>query len=93
MHSTGLGKVSKVQCKLLGRVRLLFTSPMDWILQARILEWVVFPFSRDLPNPGIKPRFPALQADSLPDEPQGEYKGQEKLLSVQMASVMPTVKK
>ena len=28
------------------------------ILQARILEWVVFPFSRDLPNPGIKPRFP-----------------------------------
>jgi len=23
----------------------------------------------DLPNPGIKPRFPALQADSLPSEP------------------------
>ena len=26
------------------------------ILQARILEWVAIPFSRDLPNPGIKPR-------------------------------------
>ena len=26
-----------------------------WILHARILEWVVTPFSRDLPNPGIKP--------------------------------------
>ena len=23
----------------------------------------------DLPNPGIKPRFPALQEDSLPSEP------------------------
>ena len=26
----------------------------------------------DLPNPGIKPRSPALQADSLPTEPQGK---------------------
>ena len=41
------------------------------ILQARILEWVAFPFSRDLPNPGIKPRSPSLQADSLP----GDHKG------------------
>ena len=42
--------------------------------QARILEWVAFPFSRDIPNPGIKPRSPALQADSLPAEPQGKPK-------------------
>ena len=34
------------------------------VLQARILEWVAIPFSMDLPNPGIKPRSPALQADS-----------------------------
>ena len=27
---------------------------------------------RDLPNPGIKPRSPTLQADSLPAEPQGK---------------------
>ena len=39
------------------------------ILQARILEWVAFPFSRGSPKPGIKPRSPALQADSLPPEP------------------------
>ena len=26
------------------------------ILQVKILEWVAIPFSRDLPNPGIKPR-------------------------------------
>ena len=30
-------------------------SSVCGILQARILEWVVMPFSRDLPNPGIKP--------------------------------------
>ena len=28
-----------------------------------------FPTSVDLPNPGIEPGFPALQADSLPSEP------------------------
>ena len=39
-------------------------------LQARILEWVAFPFSRDFPNPGVKPRSPALQTDSLSVEPQ-----------------------
>ena len=51
-------------------------DPMDYtvhgILQARILQWVASPFSRDLPNPGIEPRSPALQADSLPGEPQGK---------------------
>ena len=51
-------------------------APMDYtvhgILQARILEWVAFPSPGDLPNPGIKPRSPALQADSLPAEPQGK---------------------
>ena len=26
----------------------------------------------NLPNPGIEPRFPALQADSLPSEPPGK---------------------
>ena len=42
-------------------------NPMDFtvhgILQARIMEWVAFPISRDLPNPRIKPRSPTLQAD------------------------------
>ena len=41
------------------------------ILQAGILEWVAFPFSRDRPNPGIKPRSLTLQVDSLPTELQG----------------------
>ena len=43
------------------------------ILQARILEWVAIPFSRDLPDPGIKPGSPALQADSLLSEPPGKH--------------------
>ena len=30
-----------------------------------------FPSLRDLPDPGIKPGSPALQADSLPYESQG----------------------
>ena len=31
-----------------------------------------FPSPGDLPNPGIKPGFPALQADSLPSKPPGK---------------------
>ena len=36
--------------------------------------WSEYPFPSpgDLSNPGIKPRSPALQADSLPAEPQGK---------------------
>ena len=53
-----------------------FCDPMDYtvhgILQARILEWVTFPYLGDLPNPGIEPRSPTLQADSLPAEPPGK---------------------
>ena len=41
------------------------------ILQARILE---FSSPGDLPNPGIEPRSPAWQADSLPAEPPGKPK-------------------
>jgi len=46
-------------------------DPMDYtvhgILQARILEWIAFPFSRSS-QPGIEPGSLALQADSLPTE-------------------------
>ena len=34
-----------------------------------------FPSPGDLPNPGIKPRSPALQADSLPSKPPGKPRG------------------
>ena len=32
-----------------------------------------FPSSGDLPNPGIKPRSPALQAHALPSESLGNF--------------------
>ena len=54
-------------------------DPMDsahGILQARILEWVALPISRDLPNPGIEPRSLALQVDS--SEPAGKEEPKSK---------------
>ena len=51
-------------------------SPMDCtvhgILQARILEWVPIPSPVDLPDPGIAPKSPDLQVDSLLSEPPGK---------------------
>ena len=44
-----------------------FSSPEHW-------SGYIFPSPGDLPNPGIEPRSPALQADSLPAEPQGKPK-------------------
>ena len=42
-----------------------FSRPEYWSGQS-------FPSPGDLPNQRIKPRSPALQADSLPAEPQGK---------------------
>ena len=52
-------------------------NPVDYtvhgILQARILEWVAFPFSRGS-SQGSESGSPTLQADSLPAEPQRKPK-------------------
>ena len=70
---------------------LTLCNPMDCslpgfsvhgIFQARTLEWVAIFFSRYLPNPGIKPRSPALQADALPSEPSEKPK-QVKVKAIQ----------
>ena len=65
-----LSSSSKVKVKSFSRVRLFATSWTDCtihgILQARILEWVTFPFSKG----SSQPRDPELQVDSLPAEPQ-----------------------
>ena len=51
-------------------------DPMDGIvhviLQARILEWIAFPFSRASSYPGIELGSPTLQADSLPVKLSGK---------------------
>ena len=49
-------------------------SSAHGILQARILEWVTFPFSRVSFQPRIKPRSPTLHVDSLPVELPGKPK-------------------
>ena len=44
-----------------------FSRPEYW-------SGLPFPSPRALPNPGIKPMSAALQAESLPAEPQGKPK-------------------
>ena len=39
-----------------------------------------FPFPGDLPDPGIKPRSPALQADHLPTELGASHSSREKMV-------------
>ena len=41
-------------------------SSVHGILQARILQWLPFPSSGDLPNPGTEPEAPACQAVFYP---------------------------
>ena len=72
--------VTAMPCLVISRIRL-FVTPWLVTFQAPLsLElsrqeyWSVLPGPPpgDLPNPGIEPRSPALQADSLPAEPPGK---------------------
>ena len=74
MNTGGGGLVAK-SCLTLGNPRdcSLPGSSVHGILQARILEWVAIPFSRNLPNPGIEPQSPALQVDSSTSDPPRKY--------------------
>ena len=72
--------LSKVKVKSLSRVRL-FATPWTVAYQAlpsmgfsRQECWsgLPFPSPGDLPDPGIEPGSPALQADALPSEPPGK---------------------
>ena len=55
----------------------LSESAVHGISQARTLEWAANSFSRDLPEPGIKPASPALAGGffttKLPGKPTMEY--------------------
>ena len=58
--------------KSLSHVQLFATPQTIQSLEfSRPEYWSGLPFAspRNLPNPGIKPRSPALQVDSLPAEP------------------------
>ena len=64
--------------KLLSRVRLFVTlwtvahqAPLSMgFSRQEYWSGLPFPSPGDLPDAGIKPRSPTLQADSLPAEPQ-----------------------
>ena len=72
------------------------SDPMDYtvhvILQAGILEWVAFPFSRGPSNPEIQPRSPEFQADSLPADPHGKPKNTEVGSLSLLQRIVPTQK-
>ena len=67
--------------KLLSRVRLFATSWTVAYQAPQSMEFsnqeywngLPFPSPGDLPNPGIKPGSPTLQADALPSEPPGNH--------------------
>ena len=50
-----------------------FSKQEDW-------SELPFPSPGDLPDPGVKPKYPALQADSLPSEPPGGSQSQSACL-------------
>ena len=46
-------------------------SPSMEVSRHEYWSGLPFPSPEDLPDPGIEPRSPALQADTLPSEPPG----------------------
>ena len=70
----------KVKVKLLSCVRLFATlwtvahqaPPPMGFSKEEYWSGLPFPSPWDLPNPGIKPRSPTLQADTLTSEPPGK---------------------
>ena len=83
---------SKMKVKSLSCVQL-FVTPWTITYQTPLSMgfskqeyWSGFPFLSpgDLPDPGIKPRSPALQADALPSEPPGKPKNVQ--ITVQLHS-------
>ena len=66
-----------MKVKLLSRVQLFATPwtvayqapPSLWFSRQEYWSGLPFPSPGDLPNPGIEPGSPALQADALPSEP------------------------
>ena len=76
-------------CVLVAQSCPLFLTPQIVACQASLSmefsrqeHWSGLPFSspEDLPDPGIQPRCPASQADSLPFELQGSSNSQEHLV-------------
>ena len=55
-------------------------SSVHGLSQARILEWIAISLSRGFLHPGIKPKSPALQVDTLLSDPTREVPSTQLLL-------------
>ena len=102
--NTGVGCHFLLQCmkvKSLSRVRL-FATPWTVAYQASLSMgfsrqeyWsgLPFPSPGDLPDPGIAPRSPTLEADTLTSEPPGKpksnYKSEVSLCNMKDSSLGP----
>ena len=70
----------KVKVKLLSRIRLFATlwtvsyqaSLSMGFSKQEYWSGLPFPSPGDLPDPGIEPESPTLEADALPSEPPGK---------------------
>ena len=60
-----------VYCLVVSRYACQAPLSMEFSRQ-KYWTWLSFPYQGNLPNPGIKPGSPALQADSLLSEPSGK---------------------
>ena len=89
-----VSRVKESEVKSLRRVQLFATPwtvayhapPSVGFSRQEYWSGLPFPSPGDLPNPGIEPGSPALQADALPSKPSG------KLRHIQMLSPRATAK-
>ena len=63
--------LSRVQFFVTPRTVAHQTPPFMEFSRQEYWSGLPFPSPRDLPNPGMEPRSPALQADALPSKPTG----------------------
>ena len=78
-------------CVLVAQMCPALCDPMDCslpgssvheILWTRILRQIAIPSPGDLPDPGIEPRSPTLQADALSSEPPGKPTGKAQIQQI-----------
>ena len=89
--------MKEVKVKLLSRVRLFATlwtvahqaPPSMGFSRQEYWSGLPFPPPGDLPDPGIKPRSPTLQADVLTSEPPGKQGNDiDRVLNIQPWSLV-----
>ena len=75
-NSLAFSVIQKLQVKVTAQSHQTLCDPMDYtvhgVLQARILEWVAYPFSSGSSQPRNQTGSPELREDSLPAELPGK---------------------